>query len=121
MKNRIKEIRKEHNLTQTEFGEKIGVKGNTVTGYETGLRTPTNAVITSICREFNVNEKWLKDGIGEKFIPRSKDEEIAIMLSTIQNLGNNSFKKRLITALVKLDDKGWEKLEELIENISKKD
>lgn len=38
LKNRIKQIRKEKGLTQVEFGEKIGVKGNTVTNYETGLR-----------------------------------------------------------------------------------
>ena len=55
MKNRIKQIRKENGMTQVEFGEKIGVKGNTVTNYETGLRNPTDAVILSICREFNIN------------------------------------------------------------------
>ena len=45
MKDRIKQVRKSKNLTQTAFGEIIGVKGNTVTNYETGLRTPTDAVI----------------------------------------------------------------------------
>lgn len=65
MKNRIKQIRKEKGLTQVEFGEKIGVKGNTVTNYETGLRKPTDAVILSICREFNINEEWLRTGEGE--------------------------------------------------------
>lgn len=68
MKNRIKQIRKEKGLTQVEFGEKIGVKGNTVTNYETGLRNPTDAVVLSICREFNVNEKWLRTGEGEMLL-----------------------------------------------------
>lgn len=72
MKNRIKEIRKENNLTQVGFGECIGVKGNTITNYETGLRNPTDAVILSICREFNVNEEWLRNGTGEKY----KEKEI---------------------------------------------
>ena len=45
MKSRIKAVRKSASLTQVQFGEKIGVKGNTVTGYETGLRTPTDAVV----------------------------------------------------------------------------
>ena len=62
MKDRIKKIRKDNKLTQVEFGERIGVKGNTVTGYETGLRNPTDAVILSICREFNINEDWLRYG-----------------------------------------------------------
>lgn len=67
MKNRIKEIRKDNKLTQVEFGERIGVKGNTVTNYENGLRNPTDAVVLSICREFNINEHWLRDGIEPKY------------------------------------------------------
>ena len=66
MKNRIREIRKAHKLTQTEFGERIGVKGNTVTGYETGLRIPSDAIIRSISREFGVNEEWFRTGKGKK-------------------------------------------------------
>ena len=65
MNNRIKEIRKALNLTQSEFGAKVGVKGNTIGNYEIGLRTPSDAVIFSICREFNVNEEWLRTGTGE--------------------------------------------------------
>lgn len=67
MNGRIKTVRTTIGLTQTEFGAKIGVKGNTVTGYETGIRNPSDAVIFSICREFNVNEEWLRTGQGEMF------------------------------------------------------
>lgn len=67
MNTRIKLLRKYLNLTQLEFGQRISVKPNTVTNYETGLRTPSNAVITSICREFGVNEIWLRTGEGEMF------------------------------------------------------
>lgn len=65
LNNRIKTIRKDNKLTQVEFGEKIGVKGNTITNYENGLRSPSDAVILSICREFNINEVWLRTGQGE--------------------------------------------------------
>ena len=75
-KERIKEVRKSNGLTQTEFGEKIGVKGNTVTGYETGIRSPSDAIIVSICREFGVNEEWLRTGKGEMFLPKSRGQEI---------------------------------------------
>ena len=64
MEQRIKTIRKSNNLTQTEFGKRIGVKGNTVTNYETGLRIPSEAVILAICREFDVSERWLRTGEG---------------------------------------------------------
>lgn len=58
-KDRIKKIRKSAGLTQTAFGELIGAKGNTVTGWETGLRVPSDAIVKSICREFAIREEWL--------------------------------------------------------------
>ena len=81
MQERIKKIRKLNKLTQTEFGEKIGVKGNTVTGYETGLRSPSDAIIVSICREFGVNETWLRTGEGEVFVPKTRGQEIGEIVS----------------------------------------
>lgn len=120
MKERIKYIRKEKGLTQTEFGEKIGVKGNTVTNYETGLRNPTDAVIRSICREFDVNEEWLRNGTGEMFVQKSKDEQIAEMLADIQKEGDASFKHRLISALTRLNESDWDTLEKLIDEIASK-
>lgn len=70
MQTRIKEVRKSLKLTQTEFGKRIGVKGNTITGYETGTRSPSDAIIISICREFNVNEEWLRTSKGSMFISK---------------------------------------------------
>ncbi len=120
MKSRIKEIRKEAKLTQAEFGVRIGVKGNTVGNYELGLRNPTDAVILSICREFNVNEEWLRNGNGEMFVPISKSDQIADMISDVLKSDEEDFKRRLISALAQLDDTGWENLEKLIDMISGK-
>lgn len=71
---RIKEVRKSEGLTQTEFGEKIGVKGNTITGYENGTRNPSDSIINYICLLFDVNQTWLRTGEGEMHvsIPDSK-------------------------------------------------
>lgn len=71
MQERIKAVRKALHLTQTAFGERIGVKGNTVTGWENGLRAPSEAIINSICREFGVDEEWLRTGEGEPFVKQS--------------------------------------------------
>lgn len=73
LQNRIKEIRRTFKLTQSEFGERIGVKGNTITGYETGVRTPSDAAIKSICREFNCSEDWLRTGTGDMFGTDERD------------------------------------------------
>lgn len=120
MKDRIKKIRKESGLTQVDFGERIGVKGNTITNYENGLRTPTDAVILSICREFDVNEEWLRNGTGEMLVQKSKDEQISEMLGEIQKSGEDAFKHRLVSALANLDEDGWNSLEKLIDSIAKK-
>lgn len=77
MELRIKALRKALGLTQQEFADKIGSVQNTITGYETGRRTPSNQVIALICEKFNVNENWLRTGDGEMFVQHSRDEEIA--------------------------------------------
>lgn len=64
MNERIRQLRKDLKLTQTEFGNRLGIKQTTVAGYETGGRVPIDAVISLICREFNVNENWLRTGEG---------------------------------------------------------
>lgn len=77
---RIKKIRKELDLTQAEFGSKIGSVQNTVTGYENGRRNPSAPVITLICEKFGINENWLRYGEGEMYKPAPSDalEQLAI-------------------------------------------
>lgn len=120
LKDRIKQIRKNAKLTQVEFGEKIGVKGNTITNYENGLRNPTDAVILSICREFNINEDWLRTGEGEMFIETSEDEQIAEFVGRALSSKPETFKKRLILALSTLDDDEWDLLEKILDKMAEK-
>ena len=110
MENRIKELRKSLGLTQTEFGDMIGVKGNTITNYEAGLRNPSNAIISSICRVFGVNEAWLRDGDGEMFVKKSRDEELAEFFGSVAGL-DEGFKKRFLRILAELPEEWWEVLE----------
>ena len=65
MQNRIKAVRSYYKMTQMQFGSKLGVKGNTITSYETGTRVPSDSIIMSICREFGINRAWLETGEGE--------------------------------------------------------
>lgn len=67
MNERIKKLRKALDLTQQEFGDRIGIKRNTLANYEIGRNEPIDAVISLICREFNVSETWLRTGEGEMF------------------------------------------------------
>ncbi len=73
MKDRIKKIRKEFDLTQQELADRLGIKRNTIATYESGRNIPIDAVISLICREFNVREEWLRTGEGEMFKPKPSD------------------------------------------------
>lgn len=77
--DRIKKIRREFDLTQEAFASRIGSVQNTITGYESGRRNPSAPVISLICREFRVNEEWLRDGTGDMLIPDPDNELEALV------------------------------------------
>lgn len=74
MNERLKILRKFLRLTQQEFADKLGIKRNTVATYEAGKSNPSDAAVLLICREFNVNEGWLRTGAGEMFNPAPENE-----------------------------------------------
>lgn len=87
--DRIKKIRRELDLTQAEFGAKIGSVQNTITGYESGRRNPSAPVIALICEKFDVSEEWLRNGEGEMFKPLPSDA--LDQLAHKYNLSNASY------------------------------
>lgn len=120
MNERLKKLRKTLDMTQQEFADKIGIKRNSLANYETGRNTPIDAIVVSICREFNVNEEWLRTGNGEMFIQLSRNEEIAEFVGQLMSDEDDSFKKRLISGLAALDENGWKVLEDFLDSIQKK-
>lgn len=121
MKDRIRQLRKELKLNQSDFGEKVGVKGNTIGNYELGLRSPSEAVVFSICREFNVNEDWLRNGNGEMFIPLTRSETISRFAGNLIKEEDDSFKRQLIEVLAELNESEWETLQGIAKKLIKKD
>lgn len=113
MNERIKKLRKALDLTQQEFADRIGCKRNTIAKYETNTNVPSSAVISLICREFNVNEEWLRTGNGDMFVEQTRDEQIASFIGGIQSVADDTFKKRFISMLASLDESEWEILEKM--------
>ena len=76
LNERIRKLRKALDLTQQKFADRLYVKRNTVGQWEIGRNELTDAAILSICREFNVNEDWLRTGEGEMFEELTEQEKI---------------------------------------------
>ena len=81
MNTRIKIIRQEEGLTQSQFADKIGLSRNYVAMIEIGQRDPSDRTISDICRIFGINEDWLRYGLEPMRLERSKEEEIGEMVA----------------------------------------
>lgn len=119
MNERVKQLRKTLDLTMEKFGEKIGVKKSAISLIESGKNSLTEQMIKSICREFDVDEEWLRNGTGSMFIERTRDEEIANFIGTIQSVDDDSFMKKFISMLAKLDESEWKLLEKMALKLTK--
>lgn len=122
LKNRIKQIRNSNPnwKSQDLFASFLGIPKANLSSYETGRRTPTDAVIQLICEKCSVNEEWLRNGTGEPFQPENKNDEISKLFGNVLKSSDDDFKYRLINALAKLDDSGWDNLEKLLDTIYEK-
>lgn len=126
MNERIRLLRKELGLNQSDFGNKIGVKQGTVAGYESGARTPLDAVVSSICREFDVNEEWLRTGEGEMFEQMTEQQKLlkytGMLLKNKDSAIVNAIQSFIIT-YEQLDDTSKATLEKIaqqfIDNLKK--
>ena len=116
--NRIKEVRKALGKTQQDFADTIGLKRNTIAGYEVGDVTPSPRTIVAICDKFSVNQYWLETGEGEMFVEATREEEISSFLADVQIDGG--FKAKFIAGLAALDTGDWENLKVIFEKMHKK-
>ena len=117
MNERIKQIRKISNLTQQEFADKIKVKRNTVATYEMGRSIPSDSAIALICREFNVNENWLRNGEGP--IYKERDGSFTEMLSDIDD-SDDDFIKNIIKIYMELDEDSKAALKKVAKKMAEK-
>ena len=107
MHDRIKELRDALNLTQQEFADRIGVKRSTIAKYEGGWNVPLDAVISLICREFNVSERWLRTGEGEMFRPVSRNEELFTFALSAAKAPPDDVRAQLLSVMARLSTDDW--------------
>lgn len=119
MNIRIAEVRKAVNLTQEKFAAQLGLSRNFLWMIEKGDRVPSDRTIADICREFNVNEDWLRTGEGEMFNPQ--DEKLAAFVGSLVADDSDRFKRRMVELLADLTPEEWKLLEKMAERLTKKE
>lgn len=100
MNERLKKLRKALNLNQVDFGSKLSLTGSAISRYESGVNAMSDSIILLICREFNVNEEWLRHGTGEMLAQKSND--LVSKLSEEYHLG--LYGQQLLETYMQLSD-----------------
>ena len=118
MNERIKAVRAALGLSQQEFAEKIGIKRGAVANYEVGRNEPIDAVVSLICKTYNVNENWLRTGDGEMFIQISRDQEIMDFVADTMQDDEDNFRRRFLLALARLPSERWADIEAFAKQIT---
>ena len=108
---RIKEVRQHLNLSQREFGERLGVSRGVLNNIESNVVEAKPLFIQHICSVYGVDPIWMETGEGEMFHKPSEAERFAELAAKIQS-DPNEFKKRVFYALSLLSDEGWAAFEQ---------
>lgn len=115
--DRIKHLRKDVlKVTQQEFSESLNISRSNMGNIEIGRIAVTDRVISDICLKYDVSENWLRNGSGDIFISKTRNQLITDFMGDLIKEEDESFKRRLIEALAQLDIEEWE----LLENIARK-
>ena len=120
MNERIKTLRLELSLTQSEFGEKLGISQNYVWMIEKGDRVPSDRTVADICRVFGVNEDWLRTGQGEKYLRLSRKETVAAYVGKILGGKVTPLEETLIEFMAETSPQEWEELARIINRFTDK-
>ena len=116
MNQRIKQVRKEFELSQAEFGKRIGISDAAVSKLESGKNTPSEQTIKLICTNFQIQYEWLTTGQGPMRIYESLSTDELVE----RYMPNESeFAKGIMKSFAKLPDEEWTKLVEMIDKVRK--
>lgn len=121
---RIKAVRESESLTQQEFADRIGTPRSNIGGYEKGARNPSDAVVALICREFRVNESWLRTGVGEMKAETTQQEKLSRFMGDVLAAAPDE-RSAFIAALAALPPEFWPVITDLakdiVSNLNKKE
>ena len=116
MNERIKRLRSKLEMTQQEFADRLGIKRGTLANYEIGRNEPIDAVISLMCKEFHVNEIWLRTGEGgddNMFTKVSEEDRYSINLGKLSRT-ENQMARYMLNAIAEADPEKLKHIEEFM-------
>lgn len=113
MNERIRSLIKALKIKQAEFAQRIGVSRPFVSELCSGAKNPSDRTIADICREFGVNERWLRTGDGEMLMHLSREEEIMRFAATVVRDPSSEFQRRFVSVLARLTPEQWQLMEQM--------
>lgn len=116
MDERIKALRKRLGLTQQAFADRLKIARGNIGAYEVGKNAPSDAVISLICKEFNVNEIWLRTGEGgddNMFTKVNEEDRFSINLGKLSRT-ENQMARNMLNAIAEADPEKLKHIEEFM-------
>lgn len=110
---RIAAVIQASGLTKTAFAERLNVSQSFISRLAIGASAPSDRTIVDICREFGVNERWLRTGEGEMLMHLSREEEIMRFAATVVRDPSSEFQRQALAVLAKLTPEQWQLMEEM--------
>ena len=110
MNDRIEICIKDSGLNKTAFAKKLGVTQPFISKLCSGVSQPSDRTISDICREFRINETWLRTGEGEMHLPVNRDQAITDFMADILK-GSPDFRTKLVGVLTRLSVEEWDMME----------
>lgn len=117
---RIRIIRKDHNLTLAEFGKRLGVGASTISMIESGKNAVSNQIRSAIIKEFNVNETWFRTGdeSGGMYVQKREDDEICDLFTETLNAPLDDSLRSLARAFAKLTPEQRQQAADLVKALA---
>ena len=114
MNARMRLVRETLNMSQVKFGEVAGISVGVIKNIDYNKTEPNPLFFDLLCEAHGINKKWIETGDGEMFRTPSVDEEIAEFVGTALNGNSDPFKRRVLLALSRMDEAGWQKAKEFL-------
>lgn len=120
MNERIKQVRKQKNLSQSAFGEPFGASRDMINNVENGRAAVSDMMIAAICRTYNVDEVWLRTGVGDPFPVKSRKDVLDEYIGQLSEGKRSDIEQMLIELMAETTVEEWAALANVFKKLADK-